>query len=86
MAFKKTGQGERARSLWEEMLTWPYPKDASPYIELAKYHEHRLQDFEKAIVYVEQALERVPSYQHKEIEMLRHRRLRLEQKRDKRVA
>jgi len=86
MAFKKTGQGDKARSLWEEMLTWPYPKDAFPYIELAKYHEHRLQDFGKAIVYVEQALERVPSYQHKEIEMLLHRKLRLEQKKDKSMA
>jgi uncharacterized protein YprB with RNaseH-like and TPR domain len=81
MAFKKTGQGERARTLWEEMVTWPYREDVTPYIELAKYHEHRLKDFEKARVYVEQALEQTPSHQQREIEMLRHRRQRLEQKR-----
>jgi uncharacterized protein YprB with RNaseH-like and TPR domain len=81
MAFKKTGQGEKARSLLEEMLTWPYKEDLSPYVELAKYHEHRLKDFEGAIVYVDQALEQIPAHQEKEIEVLRHRRHRLEQKR-----
>jgi len=81
MAFKKTGQGEKACSLWEEMVTWPYQKDTFPYIELAKYHEHRLKDFERAIVYVEKALEQMLPHQQREIEMLRNRRLRLEQKR-----
>ncbi len=81
MAFKKTGQGEKARSLWEEMVTWPYQKDTLPYVELAKYHEHRLKDFERAMAYVEKALEQIPPHQQKEIEMLQHRRLRLEQKR-----
>ena len=81
MAFKKTGQGERALSIWEEMLTWPYREDVTPYIELAKYHEHRRKDFEKAMAYVDQALEQTPSHQQREVEMLRHRRQRLEQKR-----
>lgn len=81
MAFKKTGQGEKARSLWEEMLTWPFKKDAYPYIELAKYHEHRLKDFDRAIDYVEKALSQTPSNRQKEFEFLQHRRRRLEQKR-----
>ena len=80
MALKKTGQGEKARSLWEEMVTWPYQKDTFPYIELAKYHEHRLKDFDRAVAYVEKALEQIPPHQQREIEMLQHRRLRLEQK------
>ena len=80
MAFKKTGQGERARSLWEEMVSWPYKRDAFPYIELAKYHEHRLKDWDRAMVYVSEALELIPSHQEREIELLRHRRQRLEQK------
>ncbi|MEW6377167.1 MAG: ribonuclease H-like domain-containing protein [Thermodesulfobacteriota bacterium] len=78
--FKKTGQGEKARSLWEAMIDWPYQKDVFPYIELAKYHEHRLKDCERAIAYVEKALEQTRSYQPKEIELLLHRRRRLEQK------
>ena len=81
VALKKTGQAEKARSLWEEMVTWPYQKDTFPYIELAKYHEHRLKDFDRAAAYVEKALEQISPRQPREIEMLRHRRLRLEQKR-----
>lgn len=80
MAFKKTRQGEKARSLWEEMVTWPYKKDVFPFVELAKYHEHRLKNFEKAITYVDQALERTPSHRQNEIELLQQRRRRLEQK------
>jgi len=81
MALKKTGQGERARSLWEEMMTWPYKRDAYPYIELAKYHEHRLKDFEGAIAYVDKALKEMVPDQKREIGLLLHRKARLEQKR-----
>jgi uncharacterized protein YprB with RNaseH-like and TPR domain len=81
MALKKTGQGERARSLWEEMATWPHKKDTYPYVELAKYHEHRLKDLERAIAYVDKALKEASPDQQKEIELLLHRRTRLEQKR-----
>lgn len=80
MAFKKTGQGERARSLWEEMVSWSHKRDAFPYVELAKYHEHRLKDCDQAMAYVNEALELIPSHQEKEIELLQHRRQRLEQK------
>lgn len=80
MAFKKTGQGERARSLWEEMISWPFKRDAFPYIELAKYHEHRLKEWDRAMAYVNQALAVTPSLQEREIERLQYRRQRLEQK------
>jgi hypothetical protein len=62
------------------MVTWPYKRDAFPYIELAKYHEHRLKDWDRAMLYVNEALEVIPSHQEREIELLRHRRQRLEQK------
>ncbi len=80
MASKKTGQGEKAKTLWEEMMTWPYQKDSFPFIEMAKYHEHRLKDYEKAILYVDRALERTSSHRQKEIELLLRRRNRLRQK------
>jgi uncharacterized protein YprB with RNaseH-like and TPR domain len=80
MAFKKTGQGEKARSLWEEMAGWSYKKDVFPYVELAKYHEHRLKDWDRAITYVNEALGLIPPHQPKEIELLQQRRRRLEQK------
>lgn len=79
-AFKKTGQGEKARSLWEEMLGWSYKKEVFPYVELAKYHEHRRKDWNKAITYVEEALEIVSSEHYRQIELLQYRRRRLEQK------
>jgi uncharacterized protein YprB with RNaseH-like and TPR domain len=81
LAFKKTGQAEKARSLWEEMLTWPGQEEPFPFVELAKYHEHRLRDFEKAIAYVDQALERVPPDRERDIELLVQRKRRLAGKR-----
>ena len=79
-AFKKTGQGEKAQSLWKEMVTWPHPKDGFPYVELAKYYEHRLKDCGSAMAYVEQALVQTPSHQEREIQGLLYRKRRLEQK------
>jgi len=81
LAFKKTGQAEKARSLWEEMATWPHQKEAFPLIELAKYHEHRLKDLEKAIAYVDQALDRIPPDRQREMELLLQRKQRIEGKR-----
>ncbi|MGD0916960.1 MAG: ribonuclease H-like domain-containing protein [Thermodesulfobacteriota bacterium] len=81
-AFKKTGQAEKAQSLWGEMVTWPHKRDGFPYVELAKYYEHRLKDCERAIAFVEQALEQIPPHRQKEIADLLHRKQRLEQKRD----
>jgi hypothetical protein len=80
MALKKTGQREKARSLWEEMLTWPYKKDLFPYIELAKYFEHSQKDYGSAIAFVDKALTQTLPIQEREIEHLLHRRRRLEQK------
>jgi len=80
LAFKKTGQSEKARSLWEEMMTWPRAKDPFPLIELAKYHEHRLKDFSRALGYVDRALEQVSQDRWKETEQLLRRRQRLERK------
>jgi len=80
-AFKKTRQEDRARSLWEEMATWHRKKDAFPYVELAKYHEHRLRDYNTAIAYVDKALKHDSPHAPREMEMLRNRRERLELKR-----
>jgi len=82
MAFKKTGESEKARSIWEEMATWPHKRDVFPYVELAKYHEHRLKDFEGAIAYVKKALDQTPVDREKEVELLQHRERRLELKKD----
>jgi len=80
-AMKKTGQLEKARSLWEEMFTWPDQRDLFPYVELAKYYEHKAKDIDQAMAVVEQALRKALPHQHREIEELSHRKQRLEQKR-----
>jgi hypothetical protein len=49
---------------------------------LAKYHEHRLKDFEGAIAYVKKALDQIPVHREKEVELLQHRERRLELKKD----
>ncbi len=77
MAFKRTGKINQARSLWEEMMSWPYKKDGHPYIELAKYYEHRSKEFKKAIALVDQALALTPSHLESEIEPLLKRKERL---------
>lgn len=79
-AFRKTGQGEKAHCVWEEMASWQRKKDVFPFVEMAKYHEHRLKDFEKAIAFVDQALQQTLPHQVREIEILQHRRRRLEMK------
>jgi len=80
MALKRTGEQERAKSLWEAMMSWPYRKDSHPYIELAKYYEHRLKEFEKAIAYVDEAIALTPSDRVREIQLLQKRRQRLLEK------
>jgi hypothetical protein len=63
------------------MVTWNRRQDTFPYVELAKYYEHRLRDFEKAVAFVNQALEQIPSHHGKEIELLHYRKKRLQLKR-----
>jgi hypothetical protein len=63
------------------MATWHRKKDAFPYVELAKYHEHRLRDYNTAIAYVDKALKHDSPHAPREMEMLRNRRERLELKR-----
>jgi hypothetical protein len=63
------------------MFTWPDQRDLFPYVELAKYYEHRAKDIDQAMAVVDQALRKALPHQHKEIKELSHRRQRLEQKR-----
>ncbi len=79
MAFKKTGKGEKALSLWEEMVSFRSHKDPFPFVELAKYYEHRKKDLDRAIAYVDRALE-MTGHHPKETELLHQRKRRLEQK------
>jgi uncharacterized protein YprB with RNaseH-like and TPR domain len=57
-AWKRLGQWEKAVGAWENAAEH-MPFSTAPYEELAKYYEHRTQDFSKALAWTERALERI---------------------------
>jgi uncharacterized protein len=56
--FKKNKEFEKAVPLWEEMAA-NSRIDISAHLELSKYYEHHVKDYEKALKYVEDAMEMV---------------------------
>ncbi|MDP5274074.1 ribonuclease H-like domain-containing protein [Chengkuizengella axinellae] len=62
MIFKKKKEVETSVFLWREFIELQGHQrmiNTEPYIELAKYYEHRKKDFEKAIYYTKEAEQRV---------------------------
>lgn len=55
LLHKRQRQYRQAVNLWQKMTR--IARDVFPYIELAKYYEHQLKDFDKAIKYVIDALD-----------------------------
>ncbi|MHB1354639.1 MAG: ribonuclease H-like domain-containing protein [Anaerolineae bacterium] len=53
LLLKRLGQWEQAVAIWESRLEG---RDIYPYLELAKYYEHRLRDNDLAIQVAQQAL------------------------------
>ncbi len=57
-AWKRLGEWDKAVQVWEYVV-----ENASfsvfPYEELAKYHEHRVGDFQKALSWTQRALDRI---------------------------
>ncbi len=58
-AYKKQGQWEKAEAAWRDILSLTRQFLSYPYEELAKYYEHRLRDYCKALNIVEEALLRL---------------------------
>jgi uncharacterized protein YprB with RNaseH-like and TPR domain len=58
LAWKRLGEWEKAVDIWNEMID-SQPYSTLPYEELAKYYEHRTREFERAIVVVQRALDRL---------------------------
>lgn len=54
--YKRLGHFERAISLWQESIRKAPGFNPIPYVELAKYYEHRAKDLERAQTIVEEAL------------------------------
>lgn len=95
--FKKSHHWEQAVELWKKCVQFEQQKQIVsivPYVELAKYYEHRNKNISKAIEYAEQALEhmerqfmfsRKKEQVRKEKQLLLHRLSRLKQKQEKRT-
>lgn len=61
--FKRRGRHQSAALLWERFVELKRSRTASlePYVELAMYYEHRVRDYDRALFYAEQAMERARS-------------------------
>jgi uncharacterized protein YprB with RNaseH-like and TPR domain len=57
MTYKKMDEAALAVQTWKEMIGIDSHREIYPLIELAKYYEHREQDYETAETYARQALE-----------------------------
>jgi len=80
LLYKKTGQWKKAQSLWENLLEDRYPFSTEPYIELAKYYEHQLKDFGKALEITAAALDALPDSMKTESEEIQKRMRRLKKR------
>lgn len=56
LMHKRMGRYPRAVALWERAIRFAPGFQLVPYVELAKYYEHKAKDFDKARRVVEQAL------------------------------
>lgn len=77
LAYKKRCQWKRSALLWEDMISWDGSRSSFPYVELAKYYEHRVKDYSKALEMVRRAFETLDYLSFSEREALLHRQRRL---------
>lgn len=74
---KKAKQWNEAHRYWQEALVEGLPFALEPYVELAKYYEHHLKQYETASHYIEIALKQIPPRREIDLAELgkRYRRL-----------
>jgi tetratricopeptide (TPR) repeat protein len=77
LVYKRKGEWERSAALWEDMISWDGRRNPFPYVELAKYYEHRSKDYSKALEMVQRAFETVDHLNFSEREALLHRQRRV---------
>lgn len=83
--YKRIDLYEKAVDIWEKMIK-KSPIDIFPYVEMAKFFEHREKDYEQALFYTNQAIELlsknrfITNNYKKEMDNLKHRRERLSEK------
>ncbi len=61
MSHKRDGQFESAAALWNKIAEVATKEAYICNIELAKYYEHKIKDYKKALIYTNSAREKCPS-------------------------
>jgi tetratricopeptide (TPR) repeat protein len=79
VSYKRSGKLPLAVKTWKEMIGIDPRRDLFPWIELAKYYEHRQRDFGRAAGFAAQAME-LPFLSPVETEALEYRLQRLRHK------
>ncbi len=83
--YKRVDSYEKAVEIWQEMIE-KNTIDIFPYVEMAKFFEHREKDYEQALFYTKQAIEllsknrSITNNYKKEMNNLKHRRERILEK------
>ncbi len=78
---KRNEAWEEAITLWQRQIAAAPFTTVEPYVELAKYYEHRQRAFDTAGRYVLEALESLPAHRGEDREALQYRLDRIERKR-----
>jgi uncharacterized protein YprB with RNaseH-like and TPR domain len=60
LSYKRSGCWAEAAAMWEKIISGRSEEAFSAYIELAKYNEHKIKDFKKALGLAREALKLCP--------------------------
>jgi len=83
LAYKRRGLWERSVALWEDMISQDGKQGCFPYVELAKYYEHRAKEYSRALEMVRRAFEMVDFLSFPERKALLHRQRRIMRKEER---
>ena len=80
MIHKREKRWADAVGIWKDFVSNEKIFNLSPYVELAKFYEHKAKNFETALRYSNEALSRMSNRRENDLTALRHRIFRLENK------
>lgn len=84
--YKQSATPSEAVALWQKALNPDFPFVLEPFVELAKYYEHKMKDYSAALKVVERALQALPIHRERDRRNLEKRRQRLYQKATKNTS
>ncbi|MCH7954984.1 MAG: ribonuclease H-like domain-containing protein [Candidatus Marinimicrobia bacterium] len=80
MIHKREKRWADAVGIWKDFVSNEKIFNLSPYVELAKFYEHKAKKYETALRYSNEALGRMSNRRENDLTALRHRIFRLENK------